>query len=223
MPYIARAANRPNILLISTDQQANSALSAHGNKYVSTPALDSLVAGGVSFTESYCTFPLCSPSRSSWFTSRMPHETGVRENGLSIREGMPTMGEMFRAAGYRTMYGGKWHLPKGAGPAQGFDELTKKVGKGETGDPALAAACVDFLSKKPKEPFLLVASFVNPHDVCDWIRDHKGSRAHPVVAGYPPVHLAPINFEALYAQQVQQMQAAQAQPAPSSPLIQTTH
>ena len=39
-------------------------------------------------------------------------------------------------------------------------------------------------------------------------------------AGYPPVHLAPINFEALYAQQLQQMQAAQ---APQSPIIQTAH
>lgn len=43
-------------------------------------------------------------------------------------------------------------------------------------------------------------------------------------AGYPPINLAPINFEALYAQQLQQMQAAQATPqaAPSS-IIQTTH
>ncbi len=39
-------------------------------------------------------------------------------------------------------------------------------------------------------------------------------------AGYPPVHLAPINFEALYAQQLQQMQSAQ---APQSPIIQTAH
>jgi len=39
-------------------------------------------------------------------------------------------------------------------------------------------------------------------------------------AGYPPVHLAPINFEALYAQQLQQMQAAQ---AAQSPIIQTAH
>ena len=43
-------------------------------------------------------------------------------------------------------------------------------------------------------------------------------------AGYPPVHLAPINFDALYAQQLQQMQSAQgAQTAPESSIIQTTH
>ena len=42
-------------------------------------------------------------------------------------------------------------------------------------------------------------------------------------AGYPPVHLAPINFEALYAQQLQQMQAAQAPQPGASPIIQTTH
>jgi preprotein translocase subunit SecB len=42
-------------------------------------------------------------------------------------------------------------------------------------------------------------------------------------AGYPPVHLAPINFEALYTQQMQQLQTQQAAPAAASPLIQTAH
>lgn len=48
---------RSNLLLIMTDQQSMSALGANGNSRLKTPAMDSLVASGVSFTESYCTYP----------------------------------------------------------------------------------------------------------------------------------------------------------------------
>ncbi|MEK7406110.1 MAG: sulfatase-like hydrolase/transferase [Acidobacteriota bacterium] len=99
----AAAAERPNILFIITDQQSQCAMSSSANPYVRTPAMDSLAADGVSFTESYSTYPVCSPARSSFFTSRMPHETGVRVNGLPIAPGIPTMGEVFRAAGYNLM------------------------------------------------------------------------------------------------------------------------
>ena len=182
----AAQTRRPNILFLMTDQQACSALSANGNPWLRTPAMDSLAAAGVSFLRSYATYPVCSPARSSMFTSRMPHETGVRDNGLPIAAGMPTMGEIFRQAGYRTVYGGKWHLPKSFGGVTAFEELIGGHGLGAKMDAPLADACVDFLGKKPSEPFLLVASFMNPHDVCSWIRDHKGTRPHPNAASYPP-------------------------------------
>src|SRR5262249_19161642 len=116
-------AARPNVLFIITDQQSNCALSANGNPYLRTPAMDALARDGITFTESYCTYPVCSPARSSFFTSRMPHETGVRNNGQRIAAGIPTMGEHFRAHGYRTLYGGKWHLPRSFDGMTGFDTL----------------------------------------------------------------------------------------------------
>ena len=79
---------RPNLLLILTDQQTHSALSAAGNPWLRTPAMDSLAAGGVRFTEAVCPYPVCSPSRGSLFTSRMPHETGVRGNQQAIAVGI---------------------------------------------------------------------------------------------------------------------------------------
>jgi arylsulfatase A-like enzyme len=187
----AQRGQQPNVLVLTTDQQANWALSANGNPYLSTPAMDSLAADGISFKESYCTYPVCSPARSSLFTSRMPHETGVRVNSMAIKAGIPTMGELFRNAGYHTVYGGKWHLPKGFSGVVGFDELIGGSSLGAQMDEPLATACVNFLTKKPKEPLLLVASFMNPHDVCSWIRAHKGSRAHPGVTSCPP---APANM-----------------------------
>ena len=50
------------------------------------------------FTNAICPYPVCSPSRSSIFTGRMPHETGVMGNGGPIPAGMASMGELFRAA-----------------------------------------------------------------------------------------------------------------------------
>jgi arylsulfatase A-like enzyme len=177
---------RPNILLLMTDQQGVTAVSAHGNRYLRTPAMDSLAASGVSFTESYSTYPVCSPARSSWFTSRMPHETGVRSNGLPIAAGIPTLGELFRRHGYHTVYGGKWHLPRSFGEPPGFEYLIGGSNLGAKMDEPLASACVEFLSKTPREPFLLVASFMNPHDVCSWIREHPGTRTYPDLTKFPP-------------------------------------
>ena len=177
---------RPNVVLIMTDQQSNSALGANGNPYLKTPAMDSLVAEGVSFQQSYCTYPVCSPARGSIMTGRMPHETGVRKNNQAIVEGMVTMGEHFRANGYETHYAGKWHIPEGFGKPPGFHHLIGGHSLGANMDEPLATECVRFLTGSPSEPFLLVASFMNPHDVCHWIRGHEGSRAYESTAAFPP-------------------------------------
>ena len=76
---------QPNILVILTDQQTQRAVSSYGNPYLHTPYMDTLVHGGVSFENSYCTAPVCSPSRSSLLTGLMPHQTGVEINGPSIK------------------------------------------------------------------------------------------------------------------------------------------
>lgn len=184
----ARAADGkpPNVVLITTDQQSMIALGANGNPYLKTPAMDSLVADGVSFTESYCTYPVCSPARSSMMTGLMPHQTGVRKNGQAISEGIPNLGQHFRKHGYQTYYAGKWHLPQSFGAPDGFETLVGGHTLGAHMDEPLATKAVEFLQKAPAEPFLLVASFMNPHDVCHWIRGHEGTREYDSTAAYPP-------------------------------------
>ncbi len=186
------AAARPNLLLILTDQQTHDALSCAGNGWLKTPAMDSLAANGVRFTQTICPYPVCSPSRSSIFTGRMPHETGVRNNAKAIVDGMPTMGEIFRNAGYKTVYGGKWHLPKSFDGMTAFDKLIGGSALGKHMDAPLSSACAKWLRAAPAEPFLMVASFMNPHDICDWIRQHEGNHEYPEVNSYPPV---PTNLE----------------------------
>ena len=72
---------RPNIVFISTDQQTWDAVSAFGNRWLSTPHLDRLAAAGTSFMRAYCTDPVCAPARASWATGRYSSETGVPFNG----------------------------------------------------------------------------------------------------------------------------------------------
>ncbi len=186
MGVAVRAGVRPNILFLSTDQQSASTLSCCGNRYLHTPAMDSLAASGVRFRNSFASYPRCSASRSTWFTGRPPHETRVVDNDQPIAAGMPTMGGIFRAAGYHTFYGGKWHLPTLFEEPPGFTRIFGGAKLGKDMDAGLADACVDFLRGRPREPFLLCAAFMNPHDICKWIRENQGTRQHADANTYPP-------------------------------------
>ncbi len=172
---------RPNILVIITDQQHAGMMSCAGNRYVKTPNMDSLAASGMRFERAYCANPVCVPSRFSMLSGVMPSRIGMESNE-QLRNPVPeavlrnAMGTVLRAAGYITAYGGKTHIPGTKGRVNnvadyGFDEyLTRDEREG------LARACADFLRRRHDKPFLLLASFINPHDICYMaIDDHARS------------------------------------------------
>src|SRR5262245_60590542 len=81
LAFVAPALAAPNILFIMTDQHAADALSRRmGDRWLKTPALDSLAARGTFFTRAYTANPLCMPARNAIFTGRYPHQTGVTDN-----------------------------------------------------------------------------------------------------------------------------------------------
>ena len=167
----AQAAKRPNVLLITTDQQQVAATSAAGNPWLKTPHMDSLAAHGVYFTKSYCSFPLCSPSRAALHTGRTPHEIKVDRNSVPIDPAVPLSGQVFRAAGYDTGYAGKWHMPDPypRDGIAGFEVLNQTTRQGKLAhdvDEATMNAAIEFLKRKHDKPFYLVVSFINPHDIC---------------------------------------------------------
>jgi len=166
---------RPNVLLVITDQQGLDTISALGCDHVRTPAMDQLAGRGVSFACSHSTNPLCSPARSSLFTGRPTLETGVVVNGLPIRESIPNLGQWLGREGYETTYVGKWHVPQSF-PATmpGFTVIPAGLGgQGELGDSAVSRACEGYLRNRTKsDPFFLVASFLQPHDVCQFVSMH---------------------------------------------------
>jgi choline-sulfatase len=156
----------PNVLLIMTDQQFGDLMSCViGDKYLKTPNMDSLAQNGTRFARAYSPNPLCMPMRTSMITGRYPHETGIQSNGKGrTLRGFPTMGALFKTAGYETAYFGKWHIPMKA--EHEFDTYVRKA----TLDPEPAAA---FLRKKHKRPFFAVASFLSPHEICEWARKER--------------------------------------------------
>ena len=167
----AEGRKRPNVLIITTDQQRVDAMSAAGNKWAKTPNMDAIAANGVYFTNSYCPYPLCSPSRSALHTGRTPHEIGVDHNSMPIDPAMPLSGQVFRAGGYDTGYAGKWHMPDPypSDGIAGFEVLNKTTRTRKLAhdvDEATMAAAVEFINRKRDKPFLLVTSFINPHDIC---------------------------------------------------------
>lgn len=157
-------APRPNILYIMTDQQHAGMMSAAGNPWLKTPAMDSLAAAGVRFERAYASNPVCIPARTSMITGRYPSFFGIQSNQadpLPDEAISQALGHLLRAAGYRTVFGGKTHWPRRL-PAEsvGFEYLTADERE------ELANRCAAFLRQRHERPFLLVASFINPHDIC---------------------------------------------------------
>lgn len=167
---------RPNILFVMTDQQSYKMMSCAGNTYLRTPAMDRIARQGVRFDRAYATNPVCVPSRFSLFTGRMPSEVGMISNSSKHLEEIPErirrkgMGWLLKDAGYKADFAGKQHLPKMRAEDLGFDVVCRDERDG------LAQACEEYLQADHDKPFALVASFINPHDICYMaIRDHVKS------------------------------------------------
>ena len=114
---LLRAADRPNIVLIMSDDMGYSDLGCYGGE-IATPNLDALAAGGLRFTQFY-NATRCCPTRASLLTGVYPHQADM---GFMVRRvevpgyhgdlsrNAVTMAEVLRAGGYRTGMMGKWHV-----------------------------------------------------------------------------------------------------------------
>ena len=106
------APDRPNIILIMTDDQGWAQLGSHGDPILQTPRLDAMAAESVEMTRFYVS-PVCAPTRAALMTGRYNYRTGVVDTYLGRAMMAPdelTIAEMLGASGYRTGIFGKWHL-----------------------------------------------------------------------------------------------------------------
>jgi len=113
----AKAAKRPNIVLIMVDDMGFSDIGCYGGE-VHTPNLDKLAAGGLRFAQFY-NAARCCPTRASLLTGLYPHQAGighmVGNRGYPAYQGYlndrcVTIAEALKPAGYRTLMSGKWHV-----------------------------------------------------------------------------------------------------------------
>jgi arylsulfatase A-like enzyme len=109
---LAPAADRPNVLIVITDDQGFGDLGAHGNPVIKTPNLDAFARESVWLRNFYVS-PVCSPTRSSLLTGLYNYRTGIVDTSTGrsmMRPDVTTLPQLLAAAGYRTGLFGKWHL-----------------------------------------------------------------------------------------------------------------
>ncbi len=177
---------RPNILLLLTDEEREQTWFP---EHVRFPHREALAAGGMRFTNHHVhTFP-CTPSRATILTGRHAAATGMFDNTnfdwqQPLRPTIPTLGHLLSAEGYRCGYLGKWHLG-GESQRNGLQEYGFHDWRGPDahgapyrghfvdGNTAEHAAQWITRHSADPEPWLLVCSFVNPHDIMFYPRFRK--------------------------------------------------
>jgi len=127
----ADRSNRPNVVVILTDDLGYADVGSFGAQGFTTPSLDRLAVEGMRFTTFYAAAPVCSPSRAGLLTGSYPVRVGVTDvlqpnsaTGLNLQE--VTIAELLKPLGYATAAVGKWHLGDAESllpTRQGFDEF----------------------------------------------------------------------------------------------------
>ena len=119
---MASTKNRPNILLIMTDQHRYDTLGCYGAPTCRTPNIDGIAARGVRFHSAYTSTSPCSPARAALFTGLYPHHNHVLSNDKPLNPDVPTLASELRRAGYNLGYAGKWHVDRETVPTDhGFE------------------------------------------------------------------------------------------------------
>ena len=103
-------ADRPNVLIIMSDQHKRSCMGVAGDTVAITPNLDKLARESVRFTQAYCTNPVCAPSRASILTGLYTHHLEATDNATPYSPKDKTIADQFAQAGYMTSLVGKMHF-----------------------------------------------------------------------------------------------------------------
>jgi len=182
-PRSGRRADRPNILLIYTDDQALGMTGFEGHPIIKTPNLDRLASESVHFTRCYVPTPQCAPSRACVLTGQYPHTHTVTTNGPALPGHADTFTARLKKAGYACGLVGKWHLPYKTAKEPGFgllDYVATDVqpwtwdnckvcvqGQETTADKFLTDwhgdRAIEFIEKFHDRPFFLWLCFRAPH------------------------------------------------------------
>lgn len=185
------SADRPNVLVVFTDQQRWDCAGLHGNPLDLMPNFDGLARAGTHLRHSFTCQPLCVPARSAMQTGCYPSRSGSYNNDRHLPPHTRTLAHEFRDAGYETAYLGKWHLAPRENPRTvpvefrgGYEfwlaanvlELVSDAydtrlydGEGNEHRPpgyrvdALTDAALRYLEAPRDRPFFLFLSYLEPH------------------------------------------------------------
>ncbi len=119
----------PNVLVVFDDQLRADACGVYGGKNTTTPNIDRLASQGVTFINAVSTCPLCTPYRGMLQTGRYPTHSGLVLNWVEANPRQRCIAHVFRDAGYRTGFIGKWHLASGRLKKAGKHAVTPEDGR----------------------------------------------------------------------------------------------
>ena len=198
--FAAGRADKPNVVLIVTDNHGAWTLGCYGNPDIKTPHLDRLAAEGVRFSRAFANNPVCSPTRATLLSGLMPSQHGVH-NYLEARyntlEEFDTLPEILSREGYTCGIVGKWHLGPFDRPGQeGFTHWVVKKdghtlsfystlvadhsGRKQTVKrhimPFWTARAVEFIEKNKLKPFFLYLAYNGPYGLSTCIRGEPRNR-----------------------------------------------
>jgi arylsulfatase A-like enzyme len=192
--------NRPNIVVVLSDDQGPWAMGCAGNHEIRTPTLDRLAAEGTRLDRFFCASPVCSPARASLLTGQIPSQHGVHDwlaegnmpadppGPIRYLDGKPTCTDVLADHGYTCGLSGKWHLGDSLAPQHGFTHwFAHQRGGGpyygapmiRDGEPyhepayltdAITDDALDFIEAQAGAPFYLSVNYTAPHS--PWIDNH---------------------------------------------------
>lgn len=155
-------AQRPNILILMTDQERPPMYWPDGWAEANLPARNRLLAHGLEFRHMFCNTAMCSPSRSTLFTGLFPAQHGVtgtltppgttNDDQHDLPLSIQNMARLLKSAGYDVQYCGKWHMSKGANDgavtaadvaAYGFDGWVAPDAGGDIDPESFGGGCAD--------------------------------------------------------------------------------
>lgn len=213
---------KPNIIVFFSDDHAAWALPCYGNSEIKAPHISALAETGAVMTNAFTPCPVCSPARASFWTGLYPSQHGVHDHlaeddpevgATAWLQGIPTLADYLRDAGYSAAMCGKWHCGAGEMPKSGFDywysswrktpkygtmthkysdqgQVVQRTGY-DTG--IITDAAIDFLRGRDGEkPFFLFIGYATTHN--PWINRDEG-----LVARYRNASFADIPDDSPYA------------------------
>ncbi|WP_367873989.1 sulfatase [Luteolibacter sp. Populi] len=157
------AAEKPNILVILADDCTYSDLPFNGGENAHTPHLDAFAKQGTVFQRAYVGMAMCSPSRSEFYTGRLPLRNGCAWNHGTSRTGTKSMPHYLGALGYRVGLTGKTHIqPAEVYPFEKVPGYDENCVRSPTNAHDLTGV-KDFMTRDAKQPFCMVVALTEPH------------------------------------------------------------
>ncbi|WP_417624294.1 sulfatase [Paremcibacter congregatus] len=150
LPTTRAAADKPNILIILSDDLGINEVGSYGNPVIRTPHIDKLAQEGLKFNQAFVPASMCSPSRAALYTGLYPRRNGIYRNHAGAYDGIKSIPHFLTKLGYRTSLVGKIHVkPFDVFP---FEFLDRDIDDVE-----------DYLNRIGDSPFAMIVAQHHPH------------------------------------------------------------